>query len=77
MVSVDRYCSSNGVLDILKNKFLRSAILDLAKNVLLLIELTLMAMWERIGEVLKKMYSAYQFGKNMVLAPIGVVLDGV
>jgi hypothetical protein len=38
--------------------------LDLAKNVLPLLELKLLAMWERISEALKMVYSAYQFGKT-------------
>jgi hypothetical protein len=41
-----------------------AAILDLAKNVLPLLELKLWVMWERIGEALEMVYSAYQFGKT-------------
>jgi hypothetical protein len=38
--------------------------LDLAKNVVPLLELKLLVMRERIGEVLKMVYSADQFGKT-------------
>ncbi len=38
--------------------------MDLAKNVLLLLEPKLLVMCERIGEVLKIEYSVYQFIKN-------------
>jgi hypothetical protein len=41
-----------------------AAILDFAKNVLSLLELKLLAMWERTGEALKMVYRAYQFGKT-------------
>jgi hypothetical protein len=38
--------------------------LEFAKNVLPLLESKLLAMWERISEALKMVYSAYQFAKT-------------
>ncbi len=49
--------------------------MDFAKTLLLLLELKLLAMWERIGEALKLVYRSLPIWKNMVLAPIKVALD--
>jgi hypothetical protein len=42
--------------------------LDFAKNVLPPLEPKLLVMWERIGEALKIVYSAYQFEKHDISA---------
>jgi hypothetical protein len=40
-------------------------------------ELILLVMWEKIGKAQKKVYSPSDLQKNMILAPIGVALNGV
>jgi hypothetical protein len=53
------------------------AILDFAKNVLPPLEPKLLVMWEKICEVLKMLFSAYQLAKTWLLAPIGEALNSV
>jgi hypothetical protein len=68
LVSICRYYSSVGALDILFFLFLRASFLDFAKNDLPPLEPKLLVMWERIGEALKMVYSAYQFEKHDISA---------
>jgi hypothetical protein len=63
MVTTDRCCSSVGALEILF-QFLTASILDFAKNILSPPEPKLLVMWEKIGEVLKMVYSTCKFGKT-------------
>ncbi len=69
--STGMYCSSVETLDILFY-FKWASILDSAKKGLPPLEPKLLVIWERISEALKVVHRA--ISKNMVLAPIGVVL---
>jgi hypothetical protein len=69
VVSIDRYCFSVGVMDIFI-PILKGHHLGLCKKCLQLLKPKLLVMRE-------KMVQRLPICKNMVLAPIGVALDGI
>ncbi len=63
VMSIDRYCSSVGVVDIFI-LFQKGHLLDFAKNIMPLLESKFLVMCEGIVEELKKGCSAFQFVKT-------------